>query len=220
MDIYDGMSPRSHEISASSSSHINTLFCVFWIIHPWRIKLFDSPSILWHKALRQDCQASSTYTANMDRHSDSNPTTTLPTVKVSRKWSEEAVRGSVQSNFYRSSTDSPAQEEHQLPPDDDTNPSLIDEWLSAQESEELSTVMYAVSNLSTPISSPVNSEDSPTFATQGGLTRPTMETLMPPGSPARPAQKNPRKRPREPTVDSTANDLLGVGAFAEGHRPR
>ena len=151
----------------------------------------------------------------MDSSSNSN----IPQVKVSRKWSEEAVRGSVQSSLHRLSSERSVQEEEPLV-EDDTTASLIDEWLSHQETEDVSTVIYAVSTLSTPISSPANSDDSSTFATQAGLSQPTMDSLMPPGSTVRPAKKNPKKRPREPTVNSTENDLLGVGSFADGQRPR
>ena len=155
-------------------------------------------------------------TAAMDHDANSG----IP--KVSRKWSDEAVRGSVESSFYRSSSGSPAQEEAAPQTDDNTNPNLIDEWLSHQETEDPSTMIDAVSDLVTPISSPTTSVDSATFATQQGLHRPTVESLMPAASSSRPVKSstNTRISPREPTPQSTAQDLLGVGAFAEPSRPR
>lgn len=169
---------------------------------------------IWDKSTQH---RASTYTTAMEHGS----TSSVPKVKVTRKWSEEAVRGSVESNFQRILNESPAQEgDEERVTDDDMIPSLIDDWLSQQGTEDLSTVIYAVSTLSTPISSPATSDGSSTFATQAGLARSNMETLMPPGTSARPSGKNPRKRPREPTSDSTENDLLGVGSFAEGQRPR
>lgn len=156
----------------------------------------------------------STYTTAMD------PNSTTDAPKVSRKWSEEAVRGSVQSSIFRFSSASPAHEE-ESPAEDNTNLNLIAEWLSHQEEpSDPSTIVDAVSELTTPLSSPMTSFGSPTFETPAGLSRPTVDTLMPPSSSTKPQKRNPRKRPREPTVDSTENDLLGVGAFAEGQRPR
>ncbi|CAM1506994.1 Fc.00g066350.m01.CDS01 [Cosmosporella sp. VM-42] len=141
--------------------------------------------------------------------------------KVSRKWSDEAVRGSVESSFYKSSSGSPAQEEEPQP-EGNTNLDLITEWLGHQGTEDPSTILDAVSDLVTPISSPNTSVDSPTFTTQPGLSRPTVEPLMPPPSSSRPQRRSPEARipPREPTPQSTEHDLLGVGAFAEPHRPR
>ncbi|KAM5355788.1 hypothetical protein ACJ41O_002434 [Fusarium nematophilum] len=178
----------------------------------------------------------------MDRRSDyhySRPDS-------SRQWSEEAVRGSYESSFTRtpatsSPRDQPTSWRRPSPPSYDRRQTMVNQWLGQQSSHDSSVVMDAVSDMTTPTTSPAIS-DSATFPSRHADSYQTHaasnDFLAPPSRtslPHRYFDQSPSSSSREPTsrsmdhrpvdyrpVDyrhanypSADQDLRGVGAFAD-----
>ncbi|KAF4958185.1 hypothetical protein FSARC_11069 [Fusarium sarcochroum] len=171
----------------------------------------------------------------------------------SRNWSEEAVRGSWDSNYQRttSANTSPRDQSQAWrgasPNTYDRSQTMVNQWLGQQYTHDSSTVMDAVSDLTTPTTSPAFS-DSSTFPSRTHEA-PTYQTrhvgneyLAPPSRtsvPHRPYDNHYHNgapsssrgsasyrldnraadyRHMEPR--STEQDLRGVGSFADTDRSR
>ncbi|KAF7549694.1 hypothetical protein G7046_g8263 [Stylonectria norvegica] len=149
--------------------------------------------------------------------------------KPFRRWSDEAVRGSLGSTSPPSSSNTPPRQEATTMEDDTTMP-LIDEWLSHLETDDPSTILDTVSDMVSQISSPVTSLASPTFpnfdnkaaATLLQAPFPTTSRSTKRRSEDQASASRPPKRMsdshnsrQELTAQSTEHDLRCVGAFAD-----
>ncbi|KAH6898481.1 hypothetical protein B0T10DRAFT_472787 [Thelonectria olida] len=163
----------------------------------------------------------------------------------SRNWSEEAVRGSWESSYQRSTAVSPR--------DRDTSSSsaravvpraerearahMVDSWIGQQRTQDPSRVMDAVSDWATPESSPCISDGSSTFQTTtqhhsyGTPAYPTRHSdrapVMPAdyhyttSSPSRTAYRPDHRASSSRDAGYSADyDLRGVGSFTEHDRSR
>ncbi|KAF5012957.1 hypothetical protein FDECE_1004 [Fusarium decemcellulare] len=100
----------------------------------------------------------------MDRRSDYNQQQRSGS---SRYWSDEAVRGSWDSNYQRTSATSSPRDQasnsyRRSPNAHDRNQTMVNQWLGQQYNQEPTHTMDAVSDLTTPTTSPAIS-DSATF---------------------------------------------------------
>ncbi|KAF5019840.1 hypothetical protein F66182_8153 [Fusarium sp. NRRL 66182] len=166
----------------------------------------------------------------------------------SRNWSEEAVRGSWDSNYQRamSANTSPRDQSQAWrrpsPNSYDRRQTMVNQWLGQQYTHDPSMAVDAVSNFTTPETSPAIS-DSATFASRtqepsSYQTHAVSNVFLAPGSrnnvPYRPydnrrhsAQLSSRDQAYSRFVDSRQadsrypeQDLRGVGAFADNDRSR
>lgn len=164
----------------------------------------------------------------------------------SRNWSEEAIRGSWESSYQRSTATSPRDRNSSwrgvTPTDYSAKAGMVDNWLGQQRTQDPSRAMSAVSEFVTPESSPVISDGSATFQTRPAFgARPPVDRapVMPPDyytpSPSRTtwrqspghasSSRGAASYSARHSVDHSAGhsaeyDLRGVGSFADADRSR
>jgi len=173
----------------------------------------------------------------------------------SRNWSDEAVRGSWDSNYnYQRTTSANTSPRDQSrawrrpsPQAYDRRQTMVNQWLGQQYSHDPSNVVDAVSDLTTPTTSPAFS-DSPTFpsrtqeappyqthAVTNDFLAPPLRTSIPhrphdshyPNAPPASSRGSTSYRLDNRSVDyrhmeprSAEQDLRGVGSFADNDRSR
>ncbi|KAH7162986.1 hypothetical protein B0J13DRAFT_26179 [Dactylonectria estremocensis] len=106
----------------------------------------------------------------MSRHPDYSRDYYSRPSSSSRNWSEEAVRGSWESSYQRSTAASPRDRNSSwrgaTPPDYSARAGMVDNWLGTQRTHDPSRPMSTVPEFATPDSSPVISDGSATFQTR------------------------------------------------------
>ncbi|KAF4973890.1 hypothetical protein FZEAL_9147 [Fusarium zealandicum] len=177
-------------------------------------------------------------TAIMDRPTDSRYNRT----ESSRQWSDEAVRGSWDSSYQRASAapsprDQTSSWRGASPNSYDRTQTRVSQWLGQQYTQDPSRAVDAVTNLTTPTTSPAISDSASfpsrttgdsyqTHAVSNDFMAPPPRTSVPHrqydhGSSSYSREPTSRAvdyrpveyRPMEPR--STEQDLRGVGAFAD-----
>ncbi|KAM0353520.1 hypothetical protein ACHAPU_001532 [Fusarium lateritium] len=141
----------------------------------------------------------------------------------SRNWSDEAVRGSWDSNYQRttSANTSPRDQSQAWrrpsPQSYDRRQTMVNQWLGQQDTHQHSVAMDGVSELTTPTTSPAFS-DSPTFPSRTQEAPPYQTHAVANDFLAPPSRTTVPYRPYDPHYQNGASSSRGSTSYRLDNR--